>query len=357
VAFFSKRYHPAGTPPGTLSSTPHDSAAPQRLHLLNYTAAEISVQADVAAADCGAYLGSDSVTWVHVEGRPTEDVLKQLAASFRLHELALEDVLNTGQRPKVEPFEDQHFVVASLPVTVEDRVQVYQASFFLGKTFVVSFCEADFSPFESIQKRLQLGGARIRARGADFLLYSLLDVVIDQGFPVLEYFGSQLEDLEERILEGGDRATLEQIHTVKRELILLRRMLWPQRDLVNQLLRDDHPLVRDDTGIYLRDCYDHTIQVMDLLETYRDMTSSMLDIYLSSVSNRMNDIMRVLTVISTIFIPLTFVVGVYGMNFDRSAGPWSMPELGMAYAYPIVWLIMIAVAVVMLLFFRRRGWL
>lgn len=187
------------------------------------------------------------------------------------------------------------------------------------------------------------------------MLYSLLDVVIDQGFPVLENFGLQLEDLEEQILKTAGDDTLENIHTLKRELILLRRMLWPQREVINQLLRGDLALVREETLVYLRDCYDHTIQIMDLLETYRDMTGSMLDIYLSGVSNRMNEVMRVLTVIATIFIPLTFIVGVYGMNFDRSA-PWNMPELGWPYGYLLVWLVMIVIAVLMLMFFRRRGW-
>jgi magnesium transporter len=188
-------------------------------------------------------------------------------------------------------------------------------------------------------------------------MYSLLDTVIDQGFPVLESFGLELEELEEQILASVAGATLEKIHTVKRELILLRRMLWPQREVINQLLRGDQALVQEDTLIYLRDCYDHTIQVMDLLETYRDMTGSMLEIYLSSVNNQMNQVMRLLTVIATIFIPLTFIAGVYGMNFDRNAGPWNMPELGWHYGYLLIWAIMILVALVMLVFFRRRKWI
>jgi magnesium transporter len=291
-----------------------------------------------------------------VQGHPTEVALREIGEAFQFHSLALEDVLNTGQRPKVESFDDQLFIIMSLPLMVEDNVYIQQASFFLGKNFLISFCVGDFAPFQPIVKRLQDNGSRLRSRGADFLLYSLLDVVIDQGFPVLESFGLQLEYLEEQILDAVGRDTLEKIHTVKRELILLRRLLWPQREVINQLQRGEHALIKEDTLIYLRDCYDHTIQVMDLLETYRDMTSSMLDIYLSSVSNRMNDIMRVLTVIATIFIPLTFIVGVYGMNFDRNAGSWNMPELGWPFGYPLVWLVMIAIVVVMVQFFRRRGW-
>ncbi|MGB5570362.1 MAG: magnesium/cobalt transporter CorA, partial [Sedimenticolaceae bacterium] len=231
-----------------------------------------------------------------------------------------------------------------------------QVSFFLNESFLVSFYEGDFELFEPIVRRLQEKGSRLRSRGTDFLLYGLLDMTIDRGFPVLESFGQQLETLEEEILGANGGNTLERIHIVKRELILLRRMLWPQREVVNQLLRDDHALVHEGVRVYLRDCYDHTIQVMELLETYRDMSTSMLDIYLSSVSNRMNEVMRLLTVIATIFIPLTFIVGVYGMNFDRSAGPWNMPELSWPFGYLSVWLIMIAVAGLMLAFFRRRGW-
>lgn len=356
MAFFTKRYNPAGTPPGTLTAGAPSGAGEFTVRLIDYNAHQITELEDIDAAACEPYLGGETVTWVHVQGRPNETVLEEFGQVFELHPLALEDVLNTGQRPKIEPFPDQLFVVMSLPLMVGDVVEVRQASFFLGKNFLVSFCEGEFAPFEPIIKRLQYDAGRLRSRAADFLLYSLLDVVVDQGFPVLESFGSQLEDLEEQILVAGDEDTLVSIHTVKRELVLLRRMLWPQREVINQLLRDEHALVAAGTHIYLRDCYDHTIQVMDLLETYRDMTGSMLDIYLSSVSNRMNDVMRILTVIATVFIPLTFITGIYGMNFDRRAGPWSMPELGQPYGYVGVWLLMIVIVVAMIVFFRRQKW-
>ena len=356
MAFFTKRYHQPGTAPGTLKETVSAESAQLRIHLIDYNAVELTVREDVQVAECHPYLKHDSVTWVHVQGQPTEAALRELGESFHLHSLALEDVFNTGQRPKIEPFNDQLFIVMSLPLIAGDTVDVQQVSIFFNKTFLVSFYEGDFALFQPIIKRLRDSGSRMRQRQADYLLYTLLDMVIDQGFPVLENFGLQLEELEEQILVSARSETLEKIHVVKRELILLRRMLWPQREVINQLLRGDDELVREDTLVYLRDCYDHTIQVMDLLETYRDMTASMLDIYLSSVSNRMNDIMRVLTVIATIFIPLTFIVGVYGMNFDRAAGPWNMPELGWAYGYLLVWVAMVVVAILMVLFFRRRGW-
>lgn len=355
MAYFNKRYHPPGTPPGTLTEVLATEAAPLRIRLIDYTRAEITIQDDVDASACRSYLEQDSVTWVHVQGHPTEAALRELGETFQLHALALEDVLNTGQRPKMETFDDQLFIVMSMPLTEAGLVEVQQVSLFLSNTSLVSFCQGDFAPFQPIVKRLQDQAGRLRSQGSDFLLYSLLDIVIDQGFPVLEDFGLQLADLEEQILQTAAHNILEKIHAVNRELILLRRSCWPQREVINQILHDDHELIKEGTRIYLRDCYDHTIQLMDLLETYRDMTGSMLDIYLSSVSNRMNDIMRVLTVIATIFIPLTFIVGVYGMNFDRGE-PWNMPELGWPYGYLLVWLLMITIVVIMLLFFRRKGW-
>ena len=356
MAFFEKRYHPPGTPPGTLTGGPAGEAELLRMRLVHYSPQEISVREDVKVSECSRCLQEHGVTWAHVQGHPSEAVLRQLGSAFHLHPLALEDVLNTGQRPKSESFDDHLFVVMSLPLMQGEKVYLDQVSLFLGENFLISFCIGDFPPFQSIVKRLQVQGGQLRLRGADYLLYTLLDTVIDQGFPVLEAFGNRLEALEEQILDASGKDTLEKVHSVKRELILLRRMLWPQREVISRLLRGDDVQITETSRVYLRDCYDHTIQVMDLMESYRDMASGMLDIYLSSVSNRMNDIMRVLTVIATIFIPLTFIVGVYGMNFERSAGPWSMPELGWALGYPLVWFIMILIAIGMLLFFRRRGW-
>lgn len=356
MALFNKRYHPAGTAPGTLTKTRPTDARPLKIRLIDYDEKELTVIEETTAEKCEPYLHRDTVTWVHVEGHPTEAALRQLGTSFGLHSLALEDVLNSGQRPKVEPFSDHLFIVMSLATLVDEVVAVHQLSLFLGNRFLISFCESDFSPFEPIVSRLQVAGGRMRGQGADYLTYGLLDIVIDSTFPVLETFGLQLEDFEEEILESADRGTLEKIHTIRRELILLRRTLWPQRDVINQLLRDEGALIHRDTDIYLRDCYDHTIQAIDLLETYRDMVASMLEMYMSSISNRMNDVMRVLTVIATIFIPLTFIVGVYGMNFDRNAGPWSMPELGNPLGYVFVWIAMLVVAIGMIAFFRSRKW-
>lgn len=356
MPFFNKRYHPAGTPPGTLTKERPADAEPLRIRLVDYDADHFSVLEETTADACAPYLDRATVTWVHVEGHPTEQALQELGSTFNLHPLALEDVLNTGQRPKVEPFEDQLFAVMSLPDIADGQIEIHQVNLFLGRNYLVTFCETDFSSFEPIVKRLQSGVGRIRGRGADYLFYCLLDIIIDRAFPLLESFGLQLEELEDQILEVADRQTLAEVHVIRREILLLRKNLWPQRELINAILRDESETIRPDTRLYLRDCYDHTIQVMDLLETYRDMASSLLEIYLSSASNRMNDVMRVLTVIATIFIPLTFIVGVYGMNFDRNAGPWSMPELGHPLGYLLVWLAMIVIAAGMVLFFRSRKW-
>ncbi|BFT29688.1 magnesium/cobalt transporter CorA [Alteromonas sp. D210916BOD_24] len=356
MEYFDKRYHQPGTPPGTLKSAAMAGSTSLAIHLFDYSETTFSHIEDANPAQCREYINRDNVTWVHVEGHPTEQSIRELGEIFGLHKLALEDVLNIGQRPKVDEYDDQLFVVVNLPSVTGADFSVQQACFFLGKHYVVSFCSTDFSLFQPVVKRLNEPASRLRKNSADFLLYSLLDIVIDQGFPVLETLGWQLEALEEQILKSVGRDTLERIHTIKRELILLRRMLWPQREVINHLLHGDHGSISEGTMIYLRDCYDHTIQVMDLLETYRDMSGSMLDIYLSSVSNRMNDVMRVLTVIATIFIPLTFIVGVYGMNFDPNAGKWNMPELGWEYGYPLIWLLMISCVGVMVYVFRRKGW-
>jgi magnesium transporter len=356
MAFFSKRYHPAGTAPGTLSKSPAARSRPLKIRLINYSTSSIDIQSDIDLVQCKRGLEEQPNTWIHIEGHADENTLQDLATLFGIHRLALEDVINTGQRPKVESYGDQLFVIASLPRMAHGLIEVGQISFVISGGMLISFSDFDFSSFEPIVARLRTEEGRLRSSGVDFLLYSLLDVAVDEGFPVLEEFGAQLEDLETQILNETGRQTIEQIHGIKRELLLLRRMLWPQREVINRLLRDGFPQIGNDTLVYLRDCYDHTIQILDLLETYRDMTGSMLDIYLSSVSNRTNEVMRVLTVIATIFIPLTFIVGVYGMNFDRKAGPLNMPELGWPLGYLFVWLVMIAIAAVMLMVFRRRKW-
>ena len=355
MPFFDKRYHPPGTSPGTLTAI--SEAEQISINLVDYSSKEYIAKDLITVDECKPFLEKKTVTWIHIQGHPSIDTLNYLGKSFDLHPLSLEDVHNTGQRPKVDDYNGQIFIILSLPTIKNGHVSIEQISLFAGPDYVISFHSGMHDAFSTVRIRLENHLGKIRDRGADYLVYALLDTVIDEGFPVLESFGEEIELLEEELLETPTKNTLKKLHNIKRELLLIRRMLWPQREILNALIRDESLLFKEDTRIYLRDCYDHTIQILDLIETSRDMTASMLDVYLSSISYRLNDVMRVLTVIATIFIPLTFLVGVYGMNFGMNQkSPWAMPELDWYYAYPVLWLLMILIAVGMIVFFRRRGW-
>lgn len=358
MTIFEKRYHPSGTPPGTLLPASGDNTArPLTVTLCDYDAERYTVREGITPGDCAPYLSRPTTTWIHVQGRPDPDTLAELGRTFGLHSLVLEDILNMEQRPKVESYEDQLFVVMGLPQQREKIFNVVQASLFLGRNFVISFTDAPNDPFTIVRDHLRDPQGHLRRNGSDFLLYTLMDVVIDDGFPTLEQLGERLEEVEDALLALPTRETLAEIHRIKRQLLVLRRVMWPHREILNTLLRDMHALLTENTRLYLRDCYDHTVQIMELLETYREMTTEMLDVYLSSASNRLNEIMRVLTVIATIFIPLTFLVGVYGMNFRmNSNSPWAMPELDWYFGYPALWIVMITIAGGMLLYFKRKGW-
>lgn len=326
------------------------------LRLFEYSEESVVENEDASPEECVKYLEDPRITWIHIQGEPAPETLRDVGERFGLHPLVLEDITNSGQRPKAETYDRQLFVIAALPVHSDGHFSTRQVSVVLGKNYVVSFCTGAQDPFEAVRRRLRARSGRIRAAGADYLFYALLDVVIDEGFPLLEELGGQLEELEQELLTSPNRKTLNQIHSHKRELLLLRKMLWPHREVAAALLRDEQKLFQEATRVYLRDIQDHAVQILDLLELYREMTTSMLDVYLSSVSNRLNEVMRTLTLIATIFIPLTFVVGLYGMNFDR-ASPYNMPELGWTYGYPLTWVIMIAIAVGMVALFKYRKWL
>ncbi len=354
MSYFRKRYHSPGTAPGTL--TEGEQAAELKMTLVDYTSEEYMAQVIESPEECRPHLKRDSITWIHVQGDVPPQPLQALGELFELHPLAMEDVLNHGQRAKVECYEQQLFVVLNLPIRNERGFSMEQVSLFLDHHTVVSFYRGEEDPFLPIRERLRRNIGRIRKRHADYLLYALLDRVIDEAFPLLELLGDEIEDLEEVMLEKPSKAALHELHRHKRELMLLRRSLWPQREAISQLLREEQSSIEAETKLYLRDCYDHTIQIMDLVESFRDMTTGLLDLYLSSSSNHMNESMRVLTVIATIFIPLTFVAGVYGMNFNPQASPWSMPELSWAYGYPAVWLLMLIIAMGLMYYFKRKGW-
>jgi magnesium transporter len=357
MAYFSKQYHNPGTAPGTLVA-PAERGQPVKLHLIDYAVGHVEEVVLASASDCRTYLEKDSKTWIQVNGQADPETLKGLGDLFDLHDLALEDVLNTGQRPKLEVFDDHLFVIAAMPFFDGKKLEIVQISLFVGTDYLICLCPLEEDPFEPIRKRMrQPNNRRFASRQMDYLLYALLDLITDAAFPVLEQFGDQLEEMEAELLENPSQHTLALIHGFKRELLVLRRLLWPQRELLTSLMRTDDPLLSADTQIYFRDCHDHSVQIIELLESFREMATSMLDIYLSSISQRTNETMRVLTIIATIFIPLTFLVGVYGMNFEHPHSPWAMPELGWYYGYPMVWGVMIVVTVGLLWFFRRRGWI
>lgn len=353
-----RRNRPApGSAPGSLDHITDAPRTPLRVSVMDYRHDELEEHDNLTIAEAQPYFSSTRKTWIHVQGDPGPDELRAVGEAYGLHPLAVEDVINGGQRTKLEEYPRQKFVVLRHPVLVDDVLETEQVSIFLGDSFIVSFHGGETDIFAPVRERLRenpLG--RLRKLECDYLLYALIDLVVDHSFPVLESIGEQLEALEDRVLNDPTRGILDQIHLMKRELILLRRAQWPQREMLNSLLRDEHEFIQESTKVYLRDCYDHTIQVMDLIENYREMSSGLLEVYLSSLSNRMNDTMRVLTVIATIFIPLSFVAGVYGMNFDTSASKWNMPELAWPFGYLMFWLFTIGIAGAMLVVFRRKGW-
>ncbi len=306
--------------------------------------------------ELGHYLGRWPVVWVQVTGLGDAEVLRGIGTFFNLHKLALEDVVNVHQRPKLESYGEVEYVVVSTAL-LEGEMISEQVSFFLGKDFVLSFEERPGSLLDPIRDRIRTGGGVIRDHGADYLLYALLDTIVDHLFPLLEVYGERLETLEDRAISQPDKRTLSAIHDIRRDLLTLRRMVWPQRDLFNVLVRDPIPSILDETRVYLRDCYDHVTRAIDLIETYREEASSLMEIYLSGLSNRMNQIMKVLTIIATIFIPLSFVTGLYGMNFNPDSSPWNMPELNWYFGYPLVLGLMLLTVLGLLWFFHRRGWI
>lgn len=346
-----------GSPPGTLIID-EDATIPN-IFLIDYNADEALGIQLATPEECFPYLDSHSVSWVDVQGLGSEDVLKRLGKVFKLHELVLEDIVNIPQRPKFESFEDQELIILHMVTSREDGKGFYdeQVSLILGKNYILTVQEEpETDVFEPIRQRIHRNRGAIRSQKADYLAYALIDAIVDGFFPVLEDYGERLEDLQDEVVANPTRQTLDKIHKIKRELLLLRRAIWPQRDAINSLIREESPLIDRETRVFLRDCYDHTVQVMDMVETYRELAANLMDIYLSSLSNSTNEIMRFLTVISTVFIPLTFFAGVYGMNFDTSVAG-NMPELKMSFGYTYFWLLIFSISGGLLFYFWKKGWL
>ncbi len=296
------------------------------------------------------------VIWVDVVQFGDEDLISDIGEAFGLHKLALEDAVHTHQRPKVEEYEDHLFLVA-LMLGETNFAETEQVAFFVGQNYLITFQERPGDCFEPVRRRILTAKGRIREAGADYLCYALLDVIIDGYFPVLEQQGELLEALEDRVVTSPELGNISDLHDMKRNLLFLRRAIWPHRELVNNLIRDEHILFDAETRPFLRDCYDHTVQLMDIVETYREIASGLVDVHISSVSVKLNEVMKVLTIVATLFMPLAFIASVYGMNFDRHASPWNMPELGWYLGYPFALLLMIGSAAVLLWYIWKKGWL
>lgn len=390
LAFPGRRSAP-GTAPGTLTAPEVQRVEEVTIQVLAYDGDEVQEAEPASIAEALDQVGRRPTTWINVVGLHDLELLRMLGDRLGLHSLALEDVLHTHQRPKLEEYDDHLFIVlrqihgldgdpgkagnAPGPGAPAGTAQMgerpageapggaahrdllnEQVTLFLGPGYVLTLQEVARDVFEPVRERIRRGRGRIRQAGPAYLAYALIDALVDRFFPLLEDVGERIEVLEDELMERPSRDTLGRIHALRRELLALRRSVWPLREVINGFERQEPPLVGPEMRVFLRDLYDHSIQILDVLETYRDLATGMLDVYLSSVSNRMNEVMKVLTVMASIFIPLTFLAGIYGMNFDPQAGPLSMPELGWAWSYPVLWLVMITIAGGLWWYFRRRGW-
>jgi magnesium transporter len=343
-----------GSPPGTIVSSP--DATPPLIRVIAYGPDTVEEREIKNVEDLREFQDRFAVLWVNVDGLGDPDVIRRLGERFGLHPLALEDVAHVSQRAKVEQYGDILFLVCRM-VSTGQFVDSEQISMFLGKGFVVTFQERPGDCFDPVRERIRKSKGRIRQAGADYLVYSLLDAVIDNYFPVLEEYGDRIETLEQETSEAPGQGVLMKIRDLKRDLQVIRHAIWPLRDAVGLFFRERFPQITDDTMPYIRDCHDHAVRIIELLETYREQSSDLVNLYMSSISNRMNEIMRVLTIIATIFIPLTFIAGIYGMNFNPEISSLNMPELNWSWGYPFALGLMAVCAAGLLFFFRRKHWL
>jgi magnesium transporter len=347
-----RRSKKAGMSPGTLVHIGEKKAEKVRITYLDYNEQSFQEKQVADIEECFPFKESQTITWINIDGIHDVDIIEKIGKHFDLHPLILEDILNTTQRPKFEDYDNHLFIVLKMlmPAGEKQLIQFEQVSIVVGHKFVLSFQESIGDVFEPIRDRLRNSKGRIRKMDSDYLAYALLDAIVDGCFSVLETIGDTIESMEERLAKEPTEKILRQIHSLKREMIFLRKSIWPLRELISGLQRSESGLIAQSTDVFLRDVYDHTIQVIDTVESFRDIVSGMLDLYLSSISNKMNAVMKVLTIIATIFIPLTFVAGIYGMNFKY------MPELEWRWGYAVVWLVMILIAGGMIMYFRKKKW-
>ena len=350
---FAKKIRPVGLPPGSLLYTGTGQIGKIHLSVIEYTE-ETFIEKEKASLDeCLEYIDTPSMTWIQVHGVSDPNMISSIGKHFKLHALVLEDIVSTGQRSKLDVYQDQVFIVVRLLQYDEktNALKDEQVSIVFGPNYLISFLEGHEDIFKPIKERLRQGSQRIRKQGADYLAYTLLDTIVDYYFVVLEKVDTSLDGLEEELMHFPKPATLQKIQHAKRNMIILRKAVWPMRDVINRFLHLETSLVSPTTQLYLQDIHDHVVQTIDIIEGFRDVVAGMLDTYLSNINIRTNDIMKVLTIVSTIFVPLTFICSLYGMNFEH------MPELHIRWAYPAFLLVMVIIAIGMLLFFRHKKWI
>ncbi len=340
-----------GAPPGTIVYSGELHTDKVKITLIEYNETQLIEKEYFNIEDCINNFDPTMVKWINVDGVHDVALIEKIGKQFDIHPLTLEDIANTNQRPKFEDY-DSYLVSIMKMIYYDGELHSEQLSVVLMEGMVISFQEAHGGDaFDIIRTRIRMGKGRIRKMGADYLAYALIDAVVDCYFAILEKIGDRIEYLEDGLIADPNKETMQQLHNMKREMIFVRKAVWPMRELINNLERSETELIKPSTDIYLRDLHDHAVRVIDTVETYRDLLSGMMDIYLSSVSNRMNEIMKVLTIITTLFVPVTFIAGVYGMNFDY------MPELRSRYGYAILWVIMLSIILSLLFYFRKKKWL
>jgi len=350
---FRKQAQTAGLAPGSLVHIGEKKAEKVAITLIDYDETAVREKEIESIEECVPYRDTPTVTWINIDGLHEVDIIEKLGTHYNLHSLTMEDILHTGQRPKMEDMDEYIFLVLKMYSYDKEAERIWseQISIILGAGFVLSFQEAEGDTFNAVRDRIRKAKGRIRRRGADYLVYALVDSIVDEYFLVLETFGEEIQTLERELTEDPRQETLHTIHNMKQEIVFLRKTVWPLREAINNLERAESKLVTDALTIFLRDLYDHIVQVIDVVETYQDVLTGMQDLYLSSVSNKMNEVMKVLTIFASIFIPLTFVAGIYGMNFEF------MPELKWRWSYLVFWAFIVTGGGGMLVYFKRKKWL
>lgn len=348
-----KRSAKSGLAPGSLIHIGEKKIEKTKITLIDYDETHFQEKQVKFVEECFPFRDRPTVTWINIDGIHQIDIIEKIGEYFGVHPLILEDILNTDQRPKMEDSETYIYIVLKMLNYIEknNEIKSEQVSLITGTNFVISLMESDSDVFNPVRERIRNGKGQIRKMGPDYLAYSLIDAIVDNYFIIMEKLGERIEVLEEDLVTNPRSDTLKSFHKMQKDMIFLRKSIWPVREVVSSLQRGESKLIQESTSVYFHDIYDHTIEVIDMIEGLRDTVSRMHDIYLSSISNKLNEIMKVLTIISTIFIPLTFIAGVYGMNFEY------MPELKSRWGYPAIWIIMAATAILMLNYFRKKRWI